>query len=59
MICSSWFVLELDIVLCNEGEIPRNTPAKFLSVSVLGKVVMVREYFNWMLCSEQKVSPVL
>ena len=52
MICSSRFVFELDVVLCNEGKIPSDTPAKFLSVSIFGEIVMVCEYFDWVLCSK-------
>ena len=52
MICSSRFVFELDVVLRDEGKIPCDTPAKFLSMSIFGEIVMVREYFNWMLCSK-------
>ena len=52
MICSSRFVFELDVVLRDEGKIPCDTPAKFLSVSIFGEIVMVCDYFNWMLCSK-------
>ena len=59
MIRSSRFVFELDVVLRDEGKIPSDTPAKFLSMSIFDEIVMVREYFDWVLCSKQKVSPVL
>ena len=52
-------MFELDVVLRKEGKILCDTPAKFLSMSIFGEIVMVHEYFDWMLCSKQEVSPVL
>ena len=50
MICSPRFVLELDIIFCNKGKIPSDAPAEFLSMSVLGEIVMICEYLDRVLC---------
>ena len=46
-------MLELNVVFCNEGEILGDMPAELLSMSVLGEVVMVYEYFDWVFCPKQ------
>jgi hypothetical protein len=52
-------MVKLDVVLSHYGNVPRDSSADVLSVTILGEIVVIGIDYGWVHGSEEKMAPVL